>query len=65
MRVDGEANSAIFCRQPPQGGQSGSFSAITAISTIFFAPPMIIAPIAVGSAHQPCGNEMFSMLAPA
>ena len=64
MRVRRSANSAIFCRQPPQGGQSGIFSAITAISTIFFAPPMTMAPMAVHSAHQPWGKAMFSILAP-
>eukprot|EP01042_Synura_sphagnicola_P023020 gene23020-29346_t len=49
MRVVGAANSDSFCRQPPQGGHSFSFSATTATSTICFAPAMIMWAIAVAS----------------
>ena len=53
--TSGPANSAIFWRQPPQGGTGDGLSAITSISAICVSPAATIAAIAPASAQVPSG----------
>ena len=53
--TSGPANSAIFWRQPPQGGTGVGLSAMTTSSAIRCAPPAIMAAIAPASAQVPSG----------
>ena len=49
------ANSASFCRQPPQGVTGSGLSATTSTSAISVRPAATIAAIAPASAQVPCG----------
>jgi hypothetical protein len=49
------ANSAILCRQPPQGVVGTLESATTATARTALPPAATSAAIAAASAHNPCG----------
>jgi hypothetical protein len=51
ISASGSANSAIFCRQPPQGEQSALPVAITATSISLRLSPLIILINLSGSNH--------------
>ena len=53
--VSGPANSASFCRQPPQGGTGRGLAAMTAISAIRVSPEATMAAMAPASAQVPSG----------
>ena len=55
IRTSPPANSAIFCRHPPQGDTGSVPPAMTAISAISRSPAAHIDAIAPASAQVPSG----------
>ena len=62
--AEGGANSAMTCRQAPQGGRISSVSPMTRISRISRSPAATMAKMALRSAQQVSPNEEFSTLQP-